>query len=70
MRCWYMCEKEQSVFYIDILSVQKIDCMYQTSLFINNFLKYIGTIKTDGGGGQHRLCIVIYICTKEKAGGK
>ena len=37
MRYWYLCgKKARSVFYIDIFSVKKIDCMYQTNLFIND----------------------------------
>ena len=35
------------------------------NVYISHYFKYIGTLKTVGGGGQHRLYIVIY-CVQKK----
>ena len=35
-------------------------------MYISHCFKYIGTIKSAGGGGQHRLYKVIYSVQKKK----
>ena len=35
------------------------------NVYISHYFKYNGTLKTDGGGAQHRLYIVIYSVQKK-----
>ena len=50
-----------------ILHVAAFRCILVGGLnvYISHYFKYIGTLKTDGGGGQHRLYILIYSVQKK-----
>ena len=53
------------MYILHVAALRRCILVGGLNVYLSHYFKYIGTLKTDGGGGQHRLYIVIYSVQKK-----